>query len=246
MTGRALISLPVLALTLLFSANAPADIFSFDLSNKAPGAQNPPDYGLRLDDLFTSPTASIWTFSFDQTDGASVRMDVDTTASTVRIFGTVVGGLDVGTVWQADTIASWDLDFLYDTNITVASDGYWSVPMTSSGFNFGSLELLSLSGSGGGYFSSADIGKTLNLADFKGGDFVASGGPSPQTPYVSAWLQTTADFVEDGNTSYVRPTGGCCMDFGFRATPVPEPGSLALLALGLFGISGLTRIRQRG
>lgn len=239
------------ALVLLQAGSASAAIISYRLSDKAFGAENPPDYGLRLDDLFTNPTDSNWTFSFDKF-GASMLMDIDTLAESVRIHGTVFGGRDVGAVWDAATTAFWELDFTYNLagnlGITDLTDGYWSVPNTGdSAGNFGWMKLLDDKDLDG--ITGSDKNKFLALGDYHGGSFVANGGPNPAGPYVSAWLQSTDGFVtslaaDPSTENYARPNGGaCCMDFGFRAERVPEPGTIAILGLGLVAI-GLGRRKQ--
>ena len=97
--------------------------------------------------------------------------------------------------------------------------------------------------------NGSDLGRFIALGDYHGGSFVASAGPNPKGPYVSAWLESTDGFI-DSNTNlagetYVRPNGGnCCMDFGFRAEPVPEPSSLLILVMGLLGL-GLVERRYK-
>jgi hypothetical protein len=229
-------------LSMAMTSPVSATIFSYTLSNKAPGAENPPDYGLRLDDLFgTSGSGGVWTFGFEGA-GAGMQMDVDTVAETVRIHGTVVGGRDIGSVWQSETISRWEVDFLYDTtggsDLSVGSDGYWG--LTTSGSNFGTLKLVDMLGnSGGGYFDSGDLLATIGLSDFMGGDFTASGGPNG-LPYVSAWLSHTGDF---GSSTYSHAN---YMDFGFSAerNNVPEPVSLLLMGIGLLGLGGARRARK--
>lgn len=226
------------AAMLLQAGVASAVIITYDLSDKAPGALADPDYGLRLDDLFSDPTESNWTFSFDD-PGASVQMDIDTDAATVRIHGTVIGGRDSGSEWAAETTAIWELDFTYSHLVTIndASTGYWSV--AESADNFGWLRLvdeIDLDGIAG-----TDEGRYIALGDYHGGSFVANAGPAPSGPYVSAWLESTDGFIDNINNligeTYVRPNGdACCKDFGYRATSVPEPTSLALMSLGLFGL----------
>ena len=224
-----------------------AGIITYDVTNKAPGALANPDYGLRLDDLFTSPTDSNWTFDFNNTAGTSVQMDVDTDTAEVRIYGTVFGGRDIGSAWDSATTAFWELDFLYSDGVTItdAATGLWSLDFNAD--NFGSLKLLDdidLDGD-----SNSDLGRYLGIGDYHGGSFVASGGPAPQSPYVSAWLENTDGFIDNiddlAGETYFRPNGGgCCMDFGFRADQVPEPSSLLILAFGLLGM-GLMERRLR-
>jgi len=221
-----------------------AGVITYDLTNKAPGALANPDYGLRLDDLFTSPTNSYWTFDFNNTAGTSVKMDVDTVNATARVYGTVFGGRDGGSTWVSGTTAFWELDFLYSDGVTIddPTSGLWTVDLNAD--NYGSLKLLDdidLDGD-----SASDLGRYIGIGDYKGGSFVASGGPAPQSPYVSAWLENTDGFINNiddlASETYFRPNGGgCCMDFGYRAEQVPEPSPLFILAFGLLGFGLIKR-----
>lgn len=243
MKKTSLISLAAIALSAALSTSVQADVITYDVTNKSPGGIALPDYGLRLDDLFTAPTNSNWTFSFDDTDGASVQMDVDTDNDTVRIHGLVYGGRDTGSAWDPATAAFWNLDFTYNDGITItdATNGYWTVDYNAD--NFGFLQLIDAVNADG--IGGTDEGKYIALADFHGGSFVANGGPAPAGPFVSAWLESTDGFIASNsdlvNENYVRPNGGaCCMDFGFRASePVPAPMPLILLSLGLFGLGAM-------
>lgn len=215
----------------LFSLQASAVMLSYALSDKDPGAQFPPDYGLRLDGLFDGDSDREWTFGF-----VDVVMDIDTTLDTVHIHGSLVGGEDVGGVWATEY--DWALDFLY-TDVIVGEDGFWHAPDTMgiNPTNFGTLTFLSgppdddVDGIAG-----SDTGKTIGLADYRGGDFFLH---ADKGPYVSAWLAHTVGFDA---TEYER-TGSCCQDFGFKATPIPEPTTLAIFGLGLVGL-GYSRRRK--
>lgn len=226
----------------LICTSASATTITYSLSDKAPGAENPPDYGLRIDGLF-GEESSIWTFSFNSTD---VKMEIDTVAETAHVFGEVIGAKDVGSEWAPATGYSWELDFTYtDITINDAVTGYWSaadVGATPTGHvntaNKGSLKLLSDADVDG--IVGSDLGRYVGFADYKGGDFYLDGSKGP---YVSAWLASTLGFVDDPGTlvlgDYER-FGACCKDFGYKATLVPEPDMAVLFVIALFGL-GVSR-----
>ncbi|NKB38992.1 MAG: PEP-CTERM sorting domain-containing protein [Gammaproteobacteria bacterium] len=234
--------LVLLASLLVSTANA--TVFQYSLSNKAPGAVAPPDYGLRLDNLFGTGNNTHWTFSFTQTN---VLMEIDTVAQTARIFGDVIGGNETGIAdeWNSSNGQLWNLDFTYNNiNITDASTGFWQADNTSGTDPLAGSGLLTLlddvnvDGIAGN-----DGGRSIGLADYSSGTagWFNIGGPNPKGPYVSSWLADTQYFVDGSfdptDAQEYNRNGACCKDFGFRAERVPEPTSLLLMGLGLLGLA---------
>ena len=62
-----------------------------------------------------------------------------------------------------------------------------------------------------------------------------------RVPYVSAWLASTPGFYAGADPPY--EVSGCCKDFGFKATRVPEPHTLSLFGVGLLGLGFMRRKR---
>jgi hypothetical protein len=187
------------------------DVIEYTLSDK-PGANAPPPYGLRLDNLFG---AEDWTFSFGNA-GSDMTMEVDTDTGVVSIFGEVVGGWDdgdnVNNDWADGTETTWYLEFTYDTDVILdtttisttdagewyldyVSDGLDSGPglkdgPNNGGVNFGYLELLDDVDLDGDALS--DQFGIVGLTDHNGGHFDLDGS----NPDVEGWLRQTDGFVE--------------------------------------------------
>ncbi len=208
--------------------SATVEVISYEISDRGDGSKNPPDYGLRLDGLFDSPSDSLvtnWTFSFDQ-PGSGATMEIDPATAQVRIYGTVIGGRDTGTGWDPATVATWQIDFLFDSGVTIMdqSTGFWSVE--SSAKNYGTMKLLDavdLDGTAG-----SDQGRFIALANYLGGT-LAIGGKVDRSPFVDLGLKRTDGFIDSTSdpaaAEYVPyvpgSVDGCCTKFEFRAEAVP-------------------------
>jgi hypothetical protein len=83
--------------------------------------------------------------------------------------------------------------------------------------------------------------------DLAGGAFTASGGNAGTLALAQQWLRNLAGFTGGYNLFLLRSphsqdfvTTG--LTFGRLATAVPEPGSIALFAIGLLGLYGILRL----
>jgi len=114
---------------------------TFRLYDHPDGAENPPPYGLRYDNLFTDVAGpgGATSFSFEQ-GGAYMRLIVTEDAmagtTTLRVVGKVYGGKDtgVGLGWGTGL---YKLDFTYRLNVAANGTG-WEVTAPSA-MNNGSL-----------------------------------------------------------------------------------------------------------
>ncbi|MCB1136495.1 MAG: hypothetical protein KDK78_09520, partial [Chlamydiia bacterium] len=129
---KSLFGLSACALSLFLMAAAPAqadtvpvlDPGTYQLHNHPDGNQAPPSYGLRLDELMNvSGGHDVFTFDFDHAL-SDVRMDL--TATSAHIYGTVFGGLDVGSAYSPGLSGLWAIDFLYNdlTSLLPSDDDY--------------------------------------------------------------------------------------------------------------------------
>jgi hypothetical protein len=89
---------------------------TYRLQNHPDGSASPPQYGLRLDELYNA-TSGHDQFTFDfEAPGSNMQMTL--TASTIRIFGVVFGGRDIGSGYAADAYRGfYTVDFLYNTGV---------------------------------------------------------------------------------------------------------------------------------
>jgi len=113
---------------------------TYQLGNHPDGNAGPPIYGLRLDGLTTGDDTDIFTFSFDQADGADVQMVID--GDNITISGTVFGGLVVNNAYVVGESGLWDLNFSYDGAALLAGDDDLQVDDLLAGTNTGSITKL--------------------------------------------------------------------------------------------------------
>ncbi|MGD9692425.1 MAG: hypothetical protein AB7G17_13390 [Phycisphaerales bacterium] len=218
----------------LFTAlPAHAVSMQFILSDHPDGDQNPPPYGLRMDNLFSS-ASGVTTFSFDHHADTILTVDDSGGPLTINIHGTVYGGVASGAN-SGYGLGSFTLDFTFSLNVSPSGTG-WIVGPGSTGVNGGTLTALA---------GNADItaGTIFNLYEntspaqtflFLQDDHRLSGHPQAgQNYWVGRGWNTT--------NSNGSPTGDT-MDFLFLGQFVPPPpvplpttaglASAALLALG--------------
>jgi hypothetical protein len=129
------------ALTTAIASVAMADTVTYRLHDHPDSAENPPPYGLRYDDLFGAGTG-VTSFSFDY--GASqvfldAVQDVNGVTTSLHIYGTVFGGVDVGNDYGSNPAAAYyTVDFVYAAGIAGNTTSGWTVSGLSAS-NTGSL-----------------------------------------------------------------------------------------------------------
>lgn len=229
------------------ASDAFAGLFYYDLFNHPGGAAAPPQYGLRLDNLY-NPTPGHDIFSFDfESNGAGMKLIYDdggTAGNTargddkVRIRGLVYGGLDTGGSYgNANYRGLWEVDFTYGYEIDrVGTNGDNLKIGRENPLNQGTIKPLFDVG-GAGIANDAIL-----LQDEDGGfdysfRFDRSGHGLAGTPLAGqpglltgwGWLnhhggphEYSSDWLFVGREA---------------ANPVPEPETVALMAMGLLGLS---------
>ncbi len=199
----------------------------YQLANHPDANQNPPPYGLRLDELSDVTAGNdVFTMSFDSA-GTDMKLSYD--GSTIRIFGTAFGGRDIGTGYANDAfLGFYAIDFTFSVGVGLVpgdDDVFVGAPTNS---NFGTVTLPSgqvislfdkaTSGIPGGTFRLGDEDNDLGHRGFPG---------------ISGW--GWVDIVGDSNTGATR-------DWIFTATYIPAPAPVVMFgALG--SLLGMRRRR---
>jgi len=236
--AKCLFSLMVVALSGA-SANAAAIQFgaTYGLNNHPDGNARPPQYGLRLDELWDVTGGNdIFTFDFDAADSA-MFMSISAAGDEIRIFGTVLGGRDTGSSYANDQyLGLYDVDFTYSTGVgLVPGDDDLQVVATMGSTNGGFITPLAVMDGGpsvgGGPIALGEtpIGSGLT---FRFGDEDNDNGHRGFDGFSGwGWISVNGD-----------PMAGQANDWLFTADPepIPEPATMSLLALG-----ALTLLRRR-
>jgi len=217
----------------LFASSAQA-ITIYDLANHPAGGARPPTYGMRLDEIvdLTLNVHDIFTFDFDNA-ASSMRLEYDDIAGTIRIFGTVFGGLDTGVAYDPTASGLWDVDFTYRQNITSIPGNLTVNPENANNngtitplFNIGSVLANTAIA-----LVDEDGGKGFSF-QLDNGDHRLSGTPLFGDPTL---------FVGWGWLNHSGLPHVAASDWLFTARVVPEPGSMLLLGSAILGASRLRR-----
>lgn len=224
--GRSVLSLGAIGLLAAFDASgAIIDPGLYQLNNHPDGSARPPQYGMRLDELFdVTANHDIFTFNFDD-PASDMKMTYD--GSTIRIFGQVWGGRDIGGAYAAEaTTGLYTVDFSYLIGVAAVpgDDDVW-------------VDGPNMSNSG---FIQPPVGPVVSLVDKRGngGDFSFRLGDEDDDaghrghPGISGWGWLVHDFPAQMHI----PDS----DFLFTAELIPAPGTV-----GVIGAAGLLAGRRR-
>lgn len=191
----------------------------YDLHNHPDAARVPPPYGLRLDELYNVDPQDVDRFTFDFDHPLSnARLIYNDIAGTMHIFGSVIGGRDVGDDWANDEyLGMYHFDFWYNTGIAPVpgDDDLW-VPndhLENAGWILTPL--------GDTKTLTAHVGDVFGFA-FRFGDEDDDLGHGDH-PGISGWGWMGVDGDVTDSKDWI---------FTAEYVAIPEPASLATLLLG--------------
>jgi len=172
-------------------------------------------------------SAYSFTGDFDTDDSRYyIQFDVTDTATISFLSHSYAGGVNAA----GDIIADGGFDpqlFIFDAASTLLESDDDSSSVISASSNYAYDAFISLVLTAGSYTAVL----TQYDSDFISGDLVTGvWSPSGKTNF----NDRTAFFSFDISGDNLDNVGG----IGVGTTPVPEPGTLAMLALGLFGFAG--------
>ncbi|HZW06251.1 MAG TPA: hypothetical protein VFF65_03935 [Phycisphaerales bacterium] len=203
---------------------------TYHLSNHPDGNAQPPQYGLRLDELYNATgNHDIFTFDFNH---AQSNMSMDYNGTSIHIYGQAWGGRDTGSGYANDGYRGvYVIDFTYNIGVGLAPGDDDVLVNPGLSYNYGSIQtpLGHTIGLRDGHYSGGQpdfrFGDENNDAGHRGFDGLSGWG----------WL-----FTQTGaHGSYVNHASD---DWLFTATLVPTPGAAALMGLG--AVAGLRRRRR--
>lgn len=204
----------------------------YELHNHDAAFAAPPPYGLRLDELVdVSAGHDIYTFDFDH-DASAMFLEVGPT--TLRIFGTVYGGLNEADGYASDWSGLWSIDFTYAFYSTVpGDDDFWTTGPDPAD-HWGTITALFGDGTdfwlqdeGGGMPFSFRLGDEDDDAGHRGQAGVSGWGWLNHAPVIHDNPDRNGASGPPENFPHSYDS-----DWLFTVGPeVPEPGSAALLAL---------------
>ena len=227
-------------LVAILPSSASATNFTYNLANHPDGDAAEPGYGLRLDELFNVSSAhDIFTFDFNHagsmmqlvySDGDSVG---DYSDDTVRIYGTVFGGLDQGSAFDPNASGFWDVDFLYQAEIVSSGgDGSDIEVAPDSPDNQGTITpLFDIFGhSNGDAIALVDEnGSNSYSFRFNGDGHRLDGTGFDPSLFLVGW-----GWLNHSGNDHVYASDWL---FVGQAAEVPEPTTLLLFGAGLLGLA---------
>jgi hypothetical protein len=187
----------------------------YRLGNHPDNNEVPPPYGLRLDELFDKNPGEHDVFTFDfEADGAEMFLDYDGT--TIHIYGTAFGGLDIGGAYDPDNSSFVEIDFTFGEIMGVPGDD----------------DVFADGNPGGdGTLTWLETNEVIALASYPTGDgdeVFRFGNENDDLGHrgfdgISGW-----GWLTHGSGEHVEFS-----DWTFTAEFIPAPGVMALLGIGL-------------